>query len=344
MTTRIAEALAQLEDLGCIEFQYFAEQGCADPIDTQVFRPTLKLGCFPSLWYLALTVTVACATDFMTAEFAPTNITSLYIDSRLVESPAAVNELLTVLADTCQLLESLSIITLISESQPFQSLVDIPSEERITFSELRPLQSFPNLTIFELIHQNPLDLKPQDLDQLAHSWPSLRKLILNNEPLVSDHGPGLTLMAILPFARHCPELEQLGIFVNASTADLPATYPANFPGPFPKLKHLSMGVSPINEEGPVALFLSHLCPLRTELEYGVTWDTHGLPEPMFSTILNRCTKWAKVAELLPLLTKLRIEERERTRLLVAEVEDLRMRSGVLMDKVGEQGEDSCVTL
>ncbi|KAJ7716728.1 hypothetical protein DFH07DRAFT_762332 [Mycena maculata] len=340
-TTRIAEATAQLEDLGCVEFQYWPEQGCGDPNDTGTFSPKLKLGCFPSLYDLALTVPIAAATQFMSASFAPTNLTALYIDSRLVESPTAVNELLTALADTCQLLESLSIITLISETKTFQPLVDVPSEERITFSALRPLQNLPNLIIFELIHQYPLDLKLEDLDQLARSWPSLRKLVFNNEPLVSDECP-LTLKALLPFAQHCPELEQLGIFLNASTADLPTTYPADFPKPFPKLKHLSVGVSLIAEEGLVALFLSHLCPLNTKLEYGVTWDAQGMPDPMFSVLLMRCSKWEKVAELLPLLTKLRMEERDRTRLLVAEVKDLRMRSGVLMDTVGERAADSCV--
>ncbi|KAJ7494625.1 hypothetical protein B0H11DRAFT_910388 [Mycena galericulata] len=338
-TTRIAETLAQLEDLGCVEFQYWPEQGCGDSMDTQLFNPTLKMGCFPSLWDLALTVPVACATSFMKQDFSPRNLTSLYIDSRLVEPPAAVNELLVVLADTCQLLESLSIITLIETI----SLADVPGDERIAFSSLLPLQNFPNLTVFEFIHKNPLDMKLEDLDQLARSWPSLRKLIINNEPLISQQCD-LTLKAILPFARHCPELEQLGIFMNASTADLPTTYPADFPKPFPKLKHLSVGVSLINEPGPVALFLSHLCPLKTQLEYGVTWDTAGLPSSMFSTILDRCSKWEKVAELLPLLTKLRMEERDRTRLLVAEVKDLRMRSGVLMDRVGERGGDSCVML
>jgi hypothetical protein len=339
-STHIAETVQNLEDLGCVEFQYVAEQGCGDPADTEVFRPTLKLGAFPSLWDLSLTCSVEDCTSFMRQSSAPTNLTALYVDSRLMESPAAVHELLTVLADTCQLLESLGIVTLINDAEPIQTLVDVPTSERINYSTLRPVQNFPNLTIFEIIHQYPLDLKLEDLEQLARSWPSLRKLILNNEPVISDEC-ALTLKALVPFAQHCPELEQLGLFINASTADLPSTYQVELPPsyqskPFSKLRRLSMGVSLIADEGAVALFLSQICPLNTHLECGVTWDIPGLREDqeLYVAIMDRCAKWTKAAELLPLLTKLRMEERERTRLLVAEVQDLRMRSGVLMDRVG----------
>ncbi|KAJ7284598.1 hypothetical protein C8J57DRAFT_1119522 [Mycena rebaudengoi] len=339
LTTRIAEALAPLPDLGCVEFQYLPDQGFGDPADTEVFRPTLKTGDFPSLWDLSMTVTLADATRFMNQPASPTNLTELYIDSRLVETPAAVHDLLSVLADNCQLLQSLGIVTFISEIVP----EELPTEDCISFATLRPLQRFPNLTVFELIHQYPMDLKLAEVEQLARAWPSLRKLILNNEPVVSSRCP-LTLTALLPFAQHCPELEQLGLFLDASAADLPAA-PAR---PFARLQRLSMGVSLIAEPGPVALFLSKLCPLDTHVEYGVTWETNLLLDALCEAIAERCKRWEKVAELLPLLTRLRIEERARSRLLMEEVEDLRMRSGVLMDRgVGGatgSGSDGCVML
>ncbi|KAJ7352618.1 hypothetical protein DFH08DRAFT_91485 [Mycena albidolilacea] len=354
VTTRIAETLQHLEDLGTIEFQYASEQGCGDPVDTQVFRPTLKTGAFPSLFDLSLTCPVADCISLMKQSCAPTNLTAFYVDSPLIESPAAVHDLLTVLVETCQLLETLGIITLVSNDEPLQALSDISSTERISYSSLRPIQTFPNLTIFEVAHQFPLDLKLEDLEQLARSWPSLRKLVLNHEPVVAEQS-SLTLKALIPFAQHCPELQELGLFINASTADLPSSYQTNPPQfkPFAKLRRLSLGVSLVADEGAVALFLSQICPLNVHLEYGVTWDMQGREETeLFQTIARRCAKWAKVAELLPLLTKMRMEERERTRLLMAEVKDLRMRSGVLMDRaavtgglaVGPSTRDSCVML
>ncbi|KAF8207595.1 hypothetical protein K438DRAFT_2078157 [Mycena galopus ATCC 62051] len=353
VTTHIAQTLQHLEDLGTVEFQYGSEHGCGDPSDTEVFKPTLTMGAFPSLFDWSLTCSVEDCASIMRQSSAPTNLTALYVDSRLMESPAAVHELLTVLAQTCQLLESLGIITLVNDTEPLQALADVPTEERINYSTLRPVQDFPNLTIFEITHQYPLDLKLADLEQLARSWPSLRKLVLNNEPVVSNECP-LTLEALIPFAKYCPELEQLGLFINASTADLPSNYQLDLPPsyrsrPFVKLRRLSMGVSLIVEAGAVALFLSQICPLETYIECGITWEIQGDREQheLFQSIVDRCAKWAKVDELLPLLTKLRMEERERSRLLVTEVQDLRMRSGVLMDRVNAIGGrvgDGCVML
>ncbi|KAK7033004.1 hypothetical protein R3P38DRAFT_2700446 [Favolaschia claudopus] len=355
ITTRVAQTLQHHENLGCIEFQYELNQGCGDPQDTEVFAPTLKQGGFPSLYDLSLTCTVQDLTTFMGQPSAPTNLTALYVDSRLVESPTAIHELLTVLVESCQLLESLGIITLIEYSEWSRSLAHIPMTDRVNYSTLRPVQNFPNLTIFEITHQYPLDLTLEDLEQLARSWPSLRKLILNNEPLVCNEPSSLTLKALIPFAQYCPELEQLGLFINASTADLPSTYQVDPPPsyqckPFGKLRRLSMGVSFVSDPGAVALFLSQICPLKTSIESGVTWDTSGEEEhPLFEAVVDRCSRWAKVDELLPLLTKLRMEERERTKVLLTEVKDLRMRSGVLMDKIGLNGgqavdSDRCVTV
>ncbi|KAJ7178566.1 hypothetical protein C8R43DRAFT_973786 [Mycena crocata] len=337
VTTRITETLARLEDLGCVEFQY--EHGCGDPGDTDVFKPKLDIGAFPSLWDLSLTITLGAAVDFMKHSFAPTNLTALFIDSRLVETPSAVNGLLTMLAETCQLLESLGIITLVG-ADGSQTTVAPSTDERLNFSTLCPLEKFPNLINFEIIHLYPLDLRFEDVERLARSWPSLRKLILNNEPFPpsAEDGP-LSLKALLPFAQHCPELEQLGLFLHASAADVPRDS-SQFK-PFAKLQRLSMGVSTIGDDGDVALFLSRLCPLNTQIEFGVTWETD---ETLFEAMSERWRKWTKVAELLPLLTKMRMEERERTQLLVAEVQDLRMRSGVLMDQVGRRSGESCVML
>ncbi|KAJ6513423.1 hypothetical protein C8R45DRAFT_858067 [Mycena sanguinolenta] len=345
ITTRIAQTLQHLEDLGCVEFQYGSEQGCGDPTDIEVFRPTLTTGAFPSLFDLSLTCTVEDCTSFMRQSSSPMNLTALYVDSRLIESPGALHELLAVLAETCQLLESLGIVTQVNDAEPLQVLADVPSEERINSSTLRPLQNFPNLTIFEITHQYPLDLKLADLERLARSWPSLRKLMLNNEPVVSNEC-SLTLEALIPFVKHCPELEQLGLFINASTAELPLDYRLPASPQFKKLRRLSMGVSLIFDAGPVALFLSQICPLNIYLESGITWEIEGQREqhPLLGSISERCGMWAKVEELLPLLTKLRLEERERSRLLVAEVEDLKMRCGVLMDKLAQRSGESCVTL
>jgi hypothetical protein len=46
-------------------------------------------------------------------------------------------------------------------------------------------------------------------------------------------------------------------------------------------------------------------------------------------VRKRCTWWEKVDSLLPVLIRLRIEEKDRLRVLEQELEDLRMRNDLL---------------
>ena len=76
----------------------------------------------------------------------------------------------------------------------------------------------------------------------------------------------------------------LGLFINASAPDskpepdvdvgsgvsADVEVEVGFPR-FNNLTKLSVGVSDIRDENAVALFLSRLCPLGVEIEYGVTW-------------------------------------------------------------------------
>lgn len=344
-TTKIAECVSNLENLGTLEFQYLEEQGCGDSDDTLVFKPSLAEGAFPSLWDLSLTASFSDATGFIDMPFAPINLTMLYIDSHLFETPAAVHRALTAVADNCQLLKSLALISLIEPNLASED--PFPKDESINIETLQPLFNCPNLTSLELVHQYPLNIQQEDIEKIAAKWPSLETLLLNNEPAHLEHS-NLTLEALLPFAQHCSNLRHLGLFINASTAEFPSHLldPSSTHqyAPFKKLKRLSMGVSFIAQEGPVALFLSQICPLHCHLDSGVTWDESvTVTEALANTIQAQCERWEKVMELLPLLTKLRMEERGRAKKLQSEVEDLRMRTGVLMDKAAiASGGDACV--
>ena len=178
------------------------------------------------------------------------------------------------------------------------------------------------------------------LTRTRWSWPSLETLVLNADPALLSLEPTLTLRAFVPFAKYCPNLRKLALFVNASAADIPD----GEVGMMGRLRQLGVGVSCIAEEGPVALFLSRVCPLACTLTYGMVWELAEdgeSEEGLFAEeIFSRCAKWRKVAELLPLLIKLRMEERLRTRALAREVEDLRVRVRVLSD--GVRFRDGCV--
>src|SRR5882724_4853189 len=106
-----------------------------------------------------------------------------------------------------------------------------------------------------LSHNQPLSITDSDARHLASRWPCLVTLYLNYDP-VALVKPDLTLAALLPFSEHCLNLEELGLYLDA-TAPTPSLLG---PRPFKRLRNLCFGTSPINEVKTVALFLNVICP------------------------------------------------------------------------------------
>ena len=93
-----------------------------------------------------------------------------------------------------------------------------------------------------------------------------------------------------------------------------------------------MGVSIIKDDRAVALYLSQLLPLRCGLDSGVTWDeVTDIDAELNAMVKERCAMWARVADFLPLLTRLRLEERAKSKAMSVELEDLRMRTTVIKE-------------
>lgn len=73
-------------------------------------------------------------------------------------------------------------------------------------------------------------------------------------------------------------------------------------------------------------------------------------ERLMTEVARRCERWKEVGRMLPLLTRLRMQERARTQALMNEVEDLRVRNQILMEKArmsanaGGRGCGTCVVV
>lgn len=339
LTTKVAEALSRLPHLEIIEFQYSAEQGYGDPIDVTPFIPNLSEGAFPSLWDHSMTTTFDDAARFINAKFSPTNLTMLYIDSDFIETPSSIYNFLSIVAENCQLLKSLALVSLRDASSVPN--IDQATDDDITLDVLKPLLRLPGLSMMELVHQHQLALTQVDIELLACSWPSLETLILNNEPVHLARS-NLTLKALLPFAKHCHKLTHLGLFLDADESFDQVNLI-----PFQNLKRLSMGVSIITDSESVALCLSCILPLGCKLDSGITWDeANEINSSISLKVEERCQIWSKVAETLPMLCTLRMQERERTRAIEKELEDLRMRTAVMSDIVvlGVRDNSSCIMI
>ncbi|OAX37892.1 hypothetical protein K503DRAFT_866545 [Rhizopogon vinicolor AM-OR11-026] len=198
-----------------------------------------------------------------------------------------------------------------SQSDEFETnikLVHVPGlltlipAEQITFDTLRLILSFQNLTAFEVLHEHPVDITLEGIEELASRWQSLKKLSPNEESLVMSGDPTLDLRALIPFARHCRKLHRLGLFMNASTAKI---HPAQELNPFTALSVLSIGTLQAHDQDVVAEFPSQLYPPACELVADITWTTFSSPscrklkETLLLEIKRRSNFWRRVRDLLP---------------------------------------------
>lgn len=149
ITSSVAEALSRLPNLGVIEFQYFSEQGCGNPDDVVPYAPTLAEGAFPTLWDYSLTAQFSDVARFFHLDFAPINITTLYVDSGIKETTLSIYNFLTAIADNCQLLKYLALVSLRDSSATTPP--DDPEPYQITMEHLKPLLRLSNLKNFEIL-------------------------------------------------------------------------------------------------------------------------------------------------------------------------------------------------
>ena len=330
-TSKITEALSLLPCLETLQFEFYDRQGKGDPADIIIFAPRLHEGAFPALVDLNLSAHLSDITHFITSPYAPSHLTSLYIHLPSVVSPSTVNEYITAVAENCKLLQKLYIDLFIPPVP--EGHFPHPAQrhaQSLTWADLRPILLCTHLQVLEVTWPSPFHLTQDDVEELASSWPSLQILQLNclSNPILSLDQPTLTLRALIPFAAHCPELEELGLDVDTNAALLTDDVSAPPPKPFRKLARLHFGLSSLVEPGPTALFLSQLCPLGCEI-----WPGPRVPDgfdfhypPWLSELLDL---WAEVGRVLPLLVRLRMQERARRRELEREAEDLRIRCKVL---------------
>ncbi|KJA28738.1 hypothetical protein HYPSUDRAFT_128584 [Hypholoma sublateritium FD-334 SS-4] len=330
LTTRIAEAMSHSDCLSSLDFQYNDDQGVGDFQDIASFRPAFTEGAFPALYDLSLTASFDDTARFIKAPFSPTNLTQFYVDSGPVSEPVdSVHRLISAVSQHCQLVEE---VYLVSARRPcrMDPTTEDDSGSNITLEMFKPLFKIPKLTCFEFSHQYPLLLTQQDITVFASSCPAIETLLLNAEPIYLTQST-LTLEALVPLARHCPQLKHLALFMDAT--QVPELTPMT---PFKSLRQLMVGISIIDDEAGPALYLSHLLPPGCDVERGVTWEDcedtdEALCEALYEIVRERYELWTGVKRMVPMLSMLRLQERQRTHQMERELEDLRMRTAVLRD-------------
>jgi hypothetical protein len=326
-TPAIVSELSRMKHINSMQFKHGQKHGFGGDV-----MPVLQQGAFPMLQKLRITERLEDVTRFMNIDFSPINIASLSIDTYVEHEPEQLHMLLVTLSDRCHLLSELCIRLVHVPARGWAAPLKLNPAHQIMFDTLRPVLSFRNLTAFEVFHKYPINITLEEIEELASRWPSLKSLSLNEEPLVMSDFT-LDLRALLPFARHCPNLYRLGLFMYAAAT----IHPMQELKPFTAL---CVGTSLVRDPEAVTAFLSHICPPGCELEVGLTWPTvnsrHELDNDVLSRMQSRSDGWRMVHDVLPTLIRLRRDEKERSKALIAalqeEVEDLRTRNRLLVSK------------
>ncbi|KAI0324707.1 hypothetical protein GY45DRAFT_1288459 [Cubamyces sp. BRFM 1775] len=360
-SAKIMERLSTIPAIRVIQFEYLESQGSGDASDVHNWFPVLQEGAFPSLVDLSVSVHLPHMVRFLNAEFAPVNLQCLYVHVLYIVPPYQLYEFFDSVARILPNLTQLH-VDFVGDPSPLMFRTRLSDDDRVDLSTLRPLFKLSKLKELVINWDAPLALRQSDIEELASSLSSLEILFLGNEPIPCPQAPPLTLRALIPFAQHCPNLRELGLYLDASTADLDeasrelrALLP---PTRFRNLKKLQFGLSRIAEPEPVALFLSQLCPPGCAVDAGVSWcggfsalqaqspeDAQVLVD-MWGQASDWYPCWKEVNHMLPLLTKVRMEESARRRELEREVEDLRIRCRLYEERVdaGIPRDGGCIAL
>ncbi|KAI0668069.1 hypothetical protein C8Q78DRAFT_1048133 [Trametes maxima] len=361
LTSKIIERLSKSPKLQVVQFEFLEFQGSGDVSDVHNWLPALEEDTFPALNDLSISVHLPHMTRFLNAEYTPANLQCLYVHTLYTVPPYQVHDFFDAAAQNCPLLKQLY-LDFSGDPSPLLFRTSLAGEDRITWNTLRPLLKFSKLTDFELHWDTPLALTQDDVEQLAMCMPAIEVLMLNSEPIPTLETPPLTLRALIPFARHCPKIRELALYIDASANDLDAaTHELRDALPsvrFRALRMLSVGLSRITVPEPVAIFLSLLCPPECRIGAGVSWpngpqalepedaEARATLADIWTHAMQWHTRWMEVDRMLPLLTKVRLEEHSRRAELEREVEGLRVRARLLEERlnVGVPQDGGCILL
>ncbi|KAI0715672.1 hypothetical protein C8T65DRAFT_643659 [Cerioporus squamosus] len=183
------------------------------------------------------------------------------------------------------------------------SNADRTGTERLTVvpAHISPLLDFRRLIRLDLKVNWELRLDDQACADMAHAWPRIQYLKLASANPSADNVHSLpTLAGLVPFAIHCPHLEDLCIQFSALDIQHTTSLPRR--SERPSLQYLDVECCPISHPDRVAAFLARTFPELTSLSMEDSEDTRNRPE---------WTKdWEEVERYLPHFASIREDERQ----------------------------------
>ncbi|KAJ7196211.1 hypothetical protein GGX14DRAFT_526861 [Mycena pura] len=305
-----AVALDHLAKLPVLDFLHLDDQTPLSPIPELASRTEVPSSC--DIDILTLTVTDARAVTEVLARLHASPIRRLVIQFPKNTPATAVREIHNGVAANCShaSLDTLSIAPSLAPADtaanPEQiALYTVPG------THLFPLFTLTTLTSVTLAGPVGLDLDDAAAAEIARAWPRITTLDLAGSAF-PHIPPRTTLRALLAFAWLCPHLWQLCLPMNAHRVPnwRKAQTAAEARPTQPCLECLYVGESPVGTPLDVAAYLSSIFPKLRSVSAG---PVDSQDEPVGTELLADRRKWKAVQAALPVLRKVRAEERYWTR-------------------------------
>ncbi|KAG7087893.1 hypothetical protein E1B28_011940 [Marasmius oreades] len=253
-----------------------------EDVGSEQMPPLNRVRALPNLTELSLHTPYETFTHFLreSNDFAPRLLRlTISSTSRRREAPCAIKDLLEVISHQFTGMQRLALR--FDTRFPPETLPQTPNvAEVVHFVHIEPILGCKTITHFAVTHPLPLVVREKDVVKLASSWPSLRSMVLCDDPQVEgfwEIHDQLNLRALLPLSRSCPLLEELRMRVVADIRSENSTEEEIVP--FRRLTTFSPGNQTLFFEKVdvigVAMFLSQLLPTSCEIKFDTCWDPEG---------------------------------------------------------------------
>ncbi|KAJ7882022.1 hypothetical protein B0H14DRAFT_2565547 [Mycena olivaceomarginata] len=314
-----AVALDHLAKRPVLDFVHLDDQTPLSPVLGLPSKTEVPSSC--DIDVLTLTVTDARAATEVLARLHASPIRSLTIQFPKNTSATAVREIYNGVAANCNhvSLDSLSIALLPRDTTDTAADPEQIALYAVPGTHLFPLFMLTTLTSVTLAGPVGLDLDDAAAAEIARAWPRIMSLDLAGSAFLHVP-PRTTLCALLAFARLCPHLWRLSLPINARSVPKwrKAQTAAEARPTQRRLRSLHVGESPVGTPLDVAAYLSSIFP---RLEWVLAGKEDPRDEPVRAEVLAGRRKWKAVEAALPVLRKVRVEEKYWTRREYAEASD-----------------------
>ncbi|EIM84704.1 uncharacterized protein STEHIDRAFT_169621 [Stereum hirsutum FP-91666 SS1] len=193
------------------------------------FQASLEAGAFPSLQSITFGASLAHARQFFTTPNFPTSsLISIFLNVPLPHqrTPSHLQEHLNALTDSCRGLERLELyMTEIDNLR--MSIQDARDSPIYTFADICSIIRLRHLKTFTIRYVQPIDITDYQIESLAAGLPHLEELVLNAYPMFTPEST-LTLRAIIQFARHCPRITKLRLYLRTTSINIPPSIGEHF--------------------------------------------------------------------------------------------------------------------